>query len=52
MQATPHPAASQHLPWFLPVPGQTDTLMVVTAVILLISVVMFGVLFPDVAHSA
>jgi multisubunit Na+/H+ antiporter MnhF subunit len=33
------------MPWFLPTPGETDTLMVVTAVILLVSVVMFGVLF-------
>jgi hypothetical protein len=34
-----------HLPIFLTAPGQTDVLMVVTALILLFSVVAFGVLF-------
>ena len=45
MSNSVHPAASHHLPWFITPPGQTDTLMVVTAVILLVSVVLFGVLF-------
>src|SRR6478735_8847731 len=45
MSDSVHPAASHHLPWFITPPGQTDTLMVVTAVILLVSVVLFGVLF-------
>jgi hypothetical protein len=40
-----HPAASHHLPSFITAPGETDTLMVVMAVILAFSVLMFGVLF-------
>src|ERR1700749_1782723 len=40
-----HPAASHHLPGFITAPGDTDVLMVVTAFILLGSVVAFGVLF-------
>jgi hypothetical protein len=40
-----HPAASHHLPSFITAPGETDTLMVVTAVILALSVLGFGLLF-------
>jgi len=40
-----HPAATQHLPSFITAPGETDVLMVVMAVILAFSVLMFGVLF-------
>jgi hypothetical protein len=40
-----HPAATQHLPMFITAPGQTDVLMVVMAIILLVSVVGFGVLY-------
>ncbi len=40
-----HPAASHHLPWFITTPGQSDVLMVVTAGILIVSVIAFGVLF-------
>src|SRR3954447_22743284 len=40
-----HAAATQHLPSFVTGPGETDTLMVVMAVILLLSVLGFGVLF-------
>jgi len=40
-----HPAATQHLPSFITAPGETDWLMVVMAVILAFSVLMFGVLF-------
>lgn len=42
-----NPAAShhQHLPAFITAPGETDVLMVVMAVILLISVLGFGLLF-------
>ena len=43
--ASPHPVASQHLPAFITAPGETDVLMVATAIILVISVVVFGVLF-------
>jgi hypothetical protein len=40
-----HPAAPQHLPIFITAPGNTDVLMVVTGIILVLSVVAFGVLF-------
>ena len=40
-----HPAAVQHLPVFITAPGQTDVLMVVTAIILGLSVFAFGILF-------
>jgi hypothetical protein len=40
-----HPAASDHLPIFITAPGQTDVLMVVTGIILLLAVLAFGILF-------
>jgi hypothetical protein len=40
-----HPAASHHLPSFITAPGETDVLMVAMAVILVLSVIGFGVLF-------
>jgi hypothetical protein len=40
-----HPAASHHLPMFITSPGETDVLMVVTAIILGVSVLGFGVLY-------
>jgi hypothetical protein len=40
-----HPDATHHLPSFITAPGETDVLMVVMAVILAFSVLMFGVLF-------
>ena len=40
-----HPAASHDLPSFITAPGQTDVLMVVMAVILLLSILLFGSLF-------
>src|SRR4051812_14430969 len=40
-----HPAASHHLPAFIAAPGETDVLMVVTAIVLLVAVVAFGILF-------
>jgi hypothetical protein len=40
-----HPAAIHHLPSFITAPGQTDVLMVVTAVILVAAVVGFGLVF-------
>jgi len=53
-----HPAASHNLPSFITPPGDTDILMVVMSVILLVSVLLFGVLFfhlhtlPDrIAHK-
>src|SRR3954468_2124630 len=40
-----HALAPHHLPSFITAPGETDVLMVVMAVILGVSVFMFGVLF-------
>jgi hypothetical protein len=45
MNESLHPAASQHLPSFITAPGQTDVLMVVMAVILVLAVLGFGSLF-------
>jgi hypothetical protein len=45
MDKTLHPAATQHLPGFITAPGDTDVLMVLGTVVLLVSVVAFGVLF-------
>ncbi len=45
MTASLHPAASHHLPAFITAPGETDVLMVVMAVVLLVAVLMFGILF-------
>jgi hypothetical protein len=40
-----HPAATEHLPSFITAPGETDVLMVTMVVILIVSVLGFGVLF-------
>ena len=40
-----NPAAPHHLPFFLPSPGGSDPLLVVTAFILLASVLLIGVVF-------
>ena len=40
-----HPVASKHLPSFITAPGETDVLMVVMAIILLLFVLMVGVLY-------
>ena len=40
-----HPAATQHLPSFLTAPGETDVLMVVLSIILVLGILMFGSLF-------
>ena len=45
MASSVHPAATEHLPFFITPPGETDVLMTVTALILLGSVVGFGILF-------
>jgi hypothetical protein len=42
---TLNPAATHHLPSFITPPGETDTLMVVTAVFLLLVVLMIGNLY-------
>src|SRR5262252_1255219 len=40
-----NPVATHHLPAFITAPGETDVLMVVMAIILVLGVVGFGVLF-------
>ena len=40
-----HPAASHHLPSFITAPGETDVLMVVLSVILVLAILLFGSLF-------
>jgi hypothetical protein len=45
MSAEVNPAAAHHLPIFITAPGNTDILMAVTAVFLLVVVVAFGLLF-------
>jgi hypothetical protein len=40
-----HPAASHHLPSFITAPGETDVLMVIMAIVLLLAVLGFGTLF-------
>ena len=45
MAAEINPVANHHLPIFITPPGQTDVLMVVTAVFLLVAVVAFGISF-------
>ena len=45
MTASLHPAASHHLPPFITAPGETDVLMVVMGVILVLAILMSGGLF-------
>ncbi len=40
-----HPAASHELPSFITAPGETEALMVVMSLFLVLVVVMFGILF-------
>ncbi len=45
METSIHPEATHHLPFFVTPPGETDVLMVCTAVFLAVAVVAFGVFF-------
>ncbi|MGO4173239.1 hypothetical protein [Bosea sp. TAF32] len=45
MAAELHPLAPRHLPAFITTPGETDVLMVVAAVILLLAVLGVGLIF-------
>ena len=45
LSATSHPAAPEHLPWFITAPGATDVLYVVTTIVVVAAVVLLGVLF-------
>src|SRR5246127_134611 len=40
-----NPAASHHLPAFITAPGDTDVLMVITAIVLVLCILAFGILF-------
>jgi NADH:ubiquinone oxidoreductase subunit 5 (subunit L)/multisubunit Na+/H+ antiporter MnhA subunit len=45
MIASLHPAAPHHLPGFITTPGETDVLMTVMAVVLVVAVLAIGLLF-------
>ena len=45
MSAQAHSAAPHHLPAFITAPGETDVLLVVTAVMLIVILLIFGNLF-------
>jgi hypothetical protein len=47
-----HPAASHDLPSFITAPGDTDVLMVVMSLVLVLATFAFGVLILSVAHFA
>ena len=45
MREAIHPAASDHLPSFITAPGETDALMVVMSIFLLLFVLAVGILY-------
>ena len=45
MAASINPAATHHLPPFITAPGETDVLMVIMAIVLLMAVLGFGLVF-------
>lgn len=45
MSESINPVASQHLPSFITAPGETDVLMVVMTIVLVLSILGFGLLF-------
>src|SRR3974390_188325 len=45
-----HALATEHLPRFITKPGETDVLLVVTAVLLLVMAIAFGVLLLRLHH--
>jgi hypothetical protein len=45
MAATINPAATHHMPSFITAPGETDVLMVIMAIVLLLAILGFGLLF-------
>src|SRR5262245_8108155 len=45
MAASVHPAAPHQLPGFITAPGETDVLMVVMSIFLLVIVLLFGVFY-------
>ena len=47
---TPNPVATEHLPFFITAPGDTDVLYNITVVFVIAAVVLFGVVFLTI-HS-
>lgn len=45
MATSQNAAAPEHLPWFVTAPGATDTLYVVTTIVVIVSVVLLGVFY-------
>ncbi len=45
METAPHPAAPHHLPAFITAPGETDYLMVLMAILLVVAVLGVGLVF-------
>ena len=45
MAESAHPAASHHMPSFITAPGETDVLMVIMAIFLIVAVLLFGIFF-------
>jgi hypothetical protein len=43
--AVQHPAASNHLPWFIPSPDGSDTLFTITTIVVVATLLGLGVLF-------
>jgi hypothetical protein len=45
MTVSPHPDATSHVPGFITAPGETDVLLVVTALVIVGAILGFGLLF-------
>lgn len=45
MAVSTHPLASHDLPWFLTAPGESDTLMTFTTIVVVLTILGLGVLF-------
>jgi hypothetical protein len=45
LPALQHPAASQHLPWFMTAPGETDVLFAITTIVVIAVTLLLGVVF-------
>jgi hypothetical protein len=45
MAVSTHPSASHDLPWFLTAPGESDTLMTLTTIVVVMTILGLGVLF-------
>ena len=50
MSATPNPIATEHLPFFITAPGQTDILYNITLIFVIGMIVLMGVIFLTI-HS-